>query len=288
LLVTTGIGNVFYTANATRAVITWGNVCEYALTTPAWTMQLQLYASGEIVMFFGGTMVISTHTGLTGMSPGGGAPLPPASNYTAAPFLVGNTNFQPFTASAPPLTGSSLDFVPTGPTQYLVQVLTCAASNLSYGHGCIQSYTSFYENFAAASSFDLNNSSMTLLPTAGGYVALPGVATYQAPSASATVLALGDDTTVSQPLTGTFAFPGGTTTTLWGWSNGFLSRGTGNTSTFVPSVPTMLSAPVTGYYCWHDFNPTIVGSGTVKFEEIAGTAYVTWDGVWDYGSNSVA
>jgi hypothetical protein len=46
-------GNVSFTANANRAVITWSNVCEYPLAAPAWTMQLQLYASGEIVMFHG-------------------------------------------------------------------------------------------------------------------------------------------------------------------------------------------------------------------------------------------
>jgi hypothetical protein len=280
-------GNVSFTANANRAVITWSNACEYPLATPAWTMQLQLYASGEIVILHGSSMVISSHTGLVGMSPGGNVPVPPASNYAAAPFLVGNTNFQVFTNSAPATIGSSLDFVPAGPNQYLVQVLTCAASNQSYGTGCIHQFTSFYENFAA-SSFDLNNSSMTLLPAGGGYLAVPGIHAYQAPSISAIVLALGDDTTVSQPLTGSFAFPGGTTSTLWVCSNGFVSMATGNTSTFVPDVPTMLSAPQTGYYCWHDFNPTAVGSGTIKFEEVAGVAYVTWDGVWDYGGASAA
>jgi hypothetical protein len=287
-LLVTAPGSVNFTANAVRAVITWNNACEYPLTAPAWTTQLQLYASGEIVMFFGPTMVISSHTGLTGMSPGANAPVPPASNYSAAPFLVGNTNFQTYTNVAPPLIGSSLDFVPAGPNQYLVQILNCAASNLNYGAGCIQHYASFYENMTPASSFDLNNSSMTLLPAGGGYVALPGINPYHAPSPGATVLALGDDTTVSQALAGNFPFPGGSTNTLWVCSNGFVSMATGNTSTYIPNVATMLSAPQTGYYCWHDFNPTIAGSGTVKFEEIAGVAYVTWDGVWDYGSSSVA
>ena len=285
-LLITAPGALFFTANATRAVITWGNVCEFNLTTPAWTMQLQLYASGEIVMFYGSSMVISSHTGLVGMSPGGNVPVPPSSNFAAAPFLLSNTNFQTF-AGAPTMLGSSLDFVPTGPSQYLVQILACAATNQSYGAGCIKQQTSFYENMTAA-GFDLNNSSMTLLPAAGGYLALSGAATYHAPSISAIVLALGDDTQVSQPLTGTFAFPGGTTNTLWVCSNGFVSMATGNTTTYIPDVPTMLGASQTAYYCWHDFNPTAVGSGSVKFEEISGVAYVTWDGVWDYSGTSVA
>jgi hypothetical protein len=53
-------------------------------------------------------------------------------------------------------------------------------------------------------------------------------------------------------------------------------------------VTTTLNAPQTGWWCHHDFNPAIVGSGQVKFEEVAGVAYVTWDGVWDFGGTSAA
>jgi hypothetical protein len=168
-----------------------------------------------------------------------------------------------------------------------VTLLNCA-TNTSYGQGCIQQYASFYENFATAAAFDLNNVSMTLLPTAGGYTAVSGIVSYHAPSASATVLGLGDDTAVAQSLASPFPYPGGVTSSVTVCSNGFVSMTPGNTTTYVPSVATLLSATQTGYYCWHDFNPTISGSGTVKFEEIGGIAYITWDGVWDYGGTSSA
>jgi hypothetical protein len=50
----------------------------------------------------------------------------------------------------------------------------------------------------------------------------------------------------------------------------------------------MLAAPQTGWWNWHDYNPTTVGSGQIKFEEVAGIAYVTWNGVWDFGGTSAA
>jgi hypothetical protein len=281
------VGSVNFTTNASRCVVTWSNVYEFGHTTP-FTVQLQLYASGEIVMFFGTNMVVTTHVGLTGMSPGNGATLPPASNYSSAPFITGNTSFQLWNNTAPNLLGSSIDFLPAGSNQYVVTILNCAAANTAYGQGCIQHYASFYENFAAASSFDLNNVSMTLLATPGGYVALSGIASYRVPSASAAVLALGDDTAVAQALSSPFPYPGGVSSSLTVCSNGFVSMTPGNTTTFVPSVATMLSAAQTAYYCWHDFNPAATGSGTVKFEEISGVAYITWDGVWDFAGTSSA
>jgi len=156
-----------------------------------------------------------------------------------------------------------------------------------YGTGCVQKFTSFYENFVAASSFDLSNSGLALIRTSPGYVAL-GLGTYVAPTGAATTLALGDDDEVTQALTTPFPYDGGSATSLAICSNGFVSVAAGNGSAFTPSVPTLLNDPQTSWRCWHDYNPTIAGGGVVKFEEAAGIAYVTWDGVWDYGGTSAA
>jgi hypothetical protein len=161
------------------------------------------------------------------------------------------------------------------------------ATSTNVGAGCVRKFTSFYEDFPVASSFDLNSSTMTMLPTNPGYQAL-AFGTFVPPTGAAVTLALGDDSDVTQSLTLPFPYDGGVALSLTVCSNGFVSVGAGNGTSFVPDVNTMLNAPDTGWWCWHDFNPTTPGSGTVKFQEIGPIAYITWDGVWDYGGASAA
>jgi hypothetical protein len=171
------------------------------------------------------------------------------------------------------------------------------ASAIPYGTGCYSPSTpptqsqcaSIYENFATSAAFDLGSSAITWLPTGGGgYVMLPGITTYVTPSGTATSVAFGDDIEQVVALTGAFPFNGGTTSSLAVCSNGYVSVATGNGTGFSPLAATMLAAPQTGWWNWHDYNPTIAGSGLIKFEEVAGIAYVTWDGVWDYGGAAAA
>jgi hypothetical protein len=68
-------------------------------------------------------------------------------------------------------------------------------------------------------------------------------------------------------------------------SNGYVADAVGNGAGFVPTSAAMLNAPRAAWWSWHDFNPTSPGSGQVKFEQVAGIAYVTWDGVHSYGTN---
>ncbi|MFY9341760.1 MAG: hypothetical protein WAT39_04685 [Planctomycetota bacterium] len=164
---------------------------------------------------------------------------------------------------------------------------TVLATNSSIGAGCIASYASFYENFATAAGFDLANTAITMINTGSGYAVTPG-GTFLPVGAIQpvpTVLALGDDTAVTQAFT-TGSFPGSTGLTVC--SNGFVSTATGNGTGFTPTVATLLGDPATSFRSWHDYNPSIAGSGTVKWEESAAVTVVTWDGVWDYAGTSVA
>jgi hypothetical protein len=161
------------------------------------------------------------------------------------------------------------------------------ATNTTIGTGCIRKFASFYENFVSAAGFDLNNTAMTLLPTSPGYIGL-GIGTYVPPPATATTLTLLDDSETTQALTTPFPYDGGVASSLTVCSNGYVSVATGNGTGYVPSVPTMLAASQTGWWNWHDYNPTIPGSGAVKFHESGSIAYITWDGVWDYGGSSSA
>lgn len=164
------------------------------------------------------------------------------------------------------------------------------AASSAYGTGCVQTAdTCFYEHFVGAATFDLSNSAMALVHTGSGYLATPSAATVVPPSGAATVLALTDDSETTVALSA--AMPvgkTGLTNALTICSNGYVSVASGNGTGFTPTVATMLNAARTGWWCWHDYNPAIVGSGSVKFEEVAGTAYVTWDGVWDFGGTTAA
>lgn len=160
------------------------------------------------------------------------------------------------------------------------------ATNTTLGDGCYRSFASFYQLFPIG-AFDLAGTSFTMIPTGTGYLVLGGIATYVPPTAAATVLALTDDSQVTVPLSVPFAHAGGATSALTVCSNGFVSVAPGNGTVFNPQASSFLAAPQTGWWTWHDLNPT-VGGGQVKFQEIGSTAYVTWDGVRNFGGTSAA
>ena len=160
------------------------------------------------------------------------------------------------------------------------------AQRVSYGAGCYNKKASFYENFATSAAFDLANSALSMLPTGSGYLALPGITQFVPPSAAATPLTLTDDSETTVALASPFPHSAGTTSSLTVCSNGFVSIATGNGTGYIPTPATTLAAPQTAWWAQHDYNPAAAGSGQVKYEQIAGVAYITWDGVYDYGGTA--
>jgi hypothetical protein len=158
------------------------------------------------------------------------------------------------------------------------------ASSTPFGPGCYRLSKAYYESFASA-AFDLGGTAMRLARTDGYYVAQPGGA-YVAPSGSAQVLSLSDDGAASVALGGTFSYPGGTTTSLEVCANGFVSVAAGNGTAYTPSAAGWLGSAQPRWGTWHDFNPSATGSGKVKFERVGQVAYVTWDGVYSYGTTA--
>ena len=147
----------------------------------------------------------------------------------------------------------------------------------NYGNSCYACKASIYDNRAAATTA-LNGVNLMFVASAGGFVVIPG-GSYTAPSGAATALALTDDSEVTQV---------GANGTYQVCSNGFISIGGSNGIGFTPTVTTLLNNAFKGFYTWHDFNPGIVGSGQVKYENVSGVDVFTWDGVWDFGGASVA
>jgi hypothetical protein len=128
-----------------------------------------------------------------------------------------------------------------------------------------------------------------MLPGGGGdYVAFQSVVSYVPPSATATALTLVDDSQAIVTLTSPFPYAGSSTTSLAVCSNGYVSVATGNGTAWAPVAATMLAAPQTGWWNWHDYNPTMAGSGLVKFEQVGAIAYITWDGVYDHQGTTAA
>lgn len=159
------------------------------------------------------------------------------------------------------------------------------ASYWTTGRGCIARPASFYEWFDGG-TVDLDNSSLTLMPSAGNYFVTQSNPTYLPPSAAATVLPLGDDTEVTVPLSVPFTHPGGTASSLVVCSNGFVSMAAGNGTSASMGSYGLLNAPATIFCIHYDFDPAILFGGRVKFEQVGSKACVTWDGVWPFGSNN--
>src|SRR5262249_16077376 len=144
-----------------KCVITWQDALEFG-DTELFSMQCQLYASGAIVFWYSGNTDMRTSGDcLIGMSPGGGAPIPPVFDLSAGGASAASTIWQTFNVSGGPmqwdLAGLSVRFVPAG-LGYAVSTGPCA-SNQSYGSGCYPTAGSFYELFPA-SSFDLSGQTL--------------------------------------------------------------------------------------------------------------------------------
>ena len=174
-----------------------------------------------------------------------------------------------------------------------------AAYHQDFGSGC-HSYsldrTNFLSAFAGtpAAKAALDGNALLFVPTANGYVAnwLPGIgsALYVPPTAAATVVAAGDDVTATFTPSVAAPIPGGTTAQWTVSSNGVLTAGAvGNQGTaYAATLAATATATGLGFYNWRDYNPAAVGSGQIKTEEANGVLYVTFDGVFEYGTTNPA
>jgi hypothetical protein len=176
-----------------------------------------------------------------------------------------------------------------------------SASHQSYGTGCY-SYTgpdlnsNLMEAFAssAAAKTALDGNAMLFSLAGDGYVAtwLPGAASavYVAPTASATVVADGDDTVTTFSPSVATPVPGGTASQWTVMSNGVLTASaTGNQGTdWTSTLAETAGATGLAWYTWRDYNPTLSGSGKIKTEEVGGVLYVTFDGVYEHTTTSPA
>jgi hypothetical protein len=284
-----GAGVYVNNSLATHCTITWHRAIEFGATTE-FELQCQLWPNGDIKFSYGPTIALTT-TGdaLVGMSPGAMAPVPPTTDWTV-PGTAGTTNFELFNNTVLPLDLANqsllLTATPTGYSYVNVPISGCADVS-SFGTGCVTvAGSSFYELFATG-TLDLSNSTMGLLRSGSGYLAVALPTPFVPPSPTALVVAAGDDSEQTVSLSAPMPFGNnGLTSQLTICSNGFVSVASGNGTAYLPTSAAFLNMPRTVWGAWHDYNPTIAGSGSIKFEELGGIAYITWDGVYDYGGTS--
>ena len=161
-----------------------------------------------------------------------------------------------------------------------------AASATVVGVGCGGTPASFYEHFVPSTSFDLSNTAFRMVNLGGtGYLVQPSNNAYVAPSGTAQNLSLADDGAVAVNLTAPFPHATGLISTFEVCSNGFISMGTGNGTSYQPNPANMRARAFASYNVWHDWalNP----AANVWFEEIAGIAYFTWLNVPCYNGTVV-
>jgi predicted outer membrane repeat protein len=184
-------------------------------------------------------------------------------------LLGGQASNAPFTAPffVPRLVNTNIFYTSGG-------ACPAVATVQSQGDGCVGSFTSFYELMTPVAN-DLAGTQINALNTGSGYVVSTQASTINPVGSLGAAMPgpVGDDVALAVGTLGISVY-----------SNGMMSFGAGNSTTWTPDVPTMLGNPAEALYAWTDLSPNLVGSGQISYEE-SGTQYqVTYDGVWAFGT----
>lgn len=153
-----------------------------------------------------------------------------------------------------------------------------------------QGADTFHESYAYATSaaFDLQGQRIQMARTASGYSVTRSAGAIVPPTPAAVVIANGDDVQQTVALASAMPIPGGATSAVTVSSNGLVTLSAlGSGTSFVPDASALANfAASTIAASWQDLNPGAPGSGSILFEQVGGVAYVTWNGVYRYGSFS--
>ncbi len=282
--------------------VNWVDVEEYFSGGPQFSFSAALYSSGVIELSYGD---LPAAYGFAGVSIGNavGTGLETSVDLTTNPDsgTLGMIFQELDGINVPSFSGMTITLIPNGLGGYL-SVVTCQpASNQSYGVGCHTFVapdlaSSFVESFPGtpAAKAALDGNAMVFVVAGNGYAAtwLPGAAAglYVAPTGAATIVANGDDTTTTFSPSTPVPAPGGLVPAWTISSNGVLTAAaTGNQfGNYFATLADVGIAPSLGWYCWRDYNPSLTGSGKVKTEEVGNMLYVTYDGVYEYGTTDPA
>lgn len=285
---TPGAG-VYVNSTATECRIEWRSVFSFGVPTSEFNLAMTLSVSGQ-VQFDYGTGVTNNSTfggvsdnGIVGMFAGG--TLPASRDLSTTGASVDNNTFENFVvANTFDMANNRLLMIPGAPgwSYVLLGPSGSCASATSFGAGCGGILSSYYERFPSTPSIDLSNRSISMFSNGTGYIVNANSGTpFLAPSSNAINLGLGDDTEGIVTLSAPFVFPGGSTTSLTVGSNGHVATASnGAAADYSPTEGEFLGWTNPTWAVWRDF--ICNASGNVKFEEVGGVAYITWDNVIGY------
>ncbi|HEX5051218.1 MAG TPA: hypothetical protein VFZ65_05565 [Planctomycetota bacterium] len=273
-----------------RFVVTWADAVQFNTVAPVFTIQAQLFATGEVTFYYSSTAA-SSAAAIVGVSEGNAIAAVPGVDLSVG-GNSGSTKllYERFAAGAFDLANHCVGFEPSGGGY--MQSIGLPAAHTPYGQGCYEfALESFYQPFAnaAAAAAALTGQSMVWTPTANGYLATWGGGTYQPPPGGAAVLAVGDDDEVTVTPSTPLPSPFGAASDLRVHGNAIISLGAspqtfpGAPNNYTPTPSALLGASQTAFWSWHDYNTNEAGSGDVTYHEavVSGETigYVTWDDV---------
>lgn len=158
----------------------------------------------------------------------------------------------------------------------------------SFGAGCLDQTSTFYETFPSG-TFDLSGTApgsngFLLQPTgAGGYAVVPGSGAWYTPT-SANLGLTDDSVSPAQALPFPLVTPAGITSALVISSNGFIWTGANGANGCCNGDPVALLAQGERFCpLWQDLNPASAGSIHFDVDPSNTAAYVTWLGVAEFG-----
>lgn len=158
------------------------------------------------------------------------------------------------------------------------------ALSTTYGDGCYDYFSSFYETFPAG-TFDLSNTGITLAPTGTGYVVVPAATGFYTPTTAPLALST-NQVTAALGLGFTLPYPGGSTSAVFASSNGFVWAQASTTNGCCNgNASTLLSDFARWCPLWTDLNPATMGTVHFDVDPASNAAYLTFTNVPENGIN---
>lgn len=287
LTVANGAGCYINNSIPGKTTITWDRAVHFGQSSPVFTIQAQLYATGEIQIFWDGD-VNNTALGATmGISEGNAvADTGPTDLSAGAGVTATGLMYETFTTlNTFDLRRKTASFVPDGAGGYTQSLADCVpAFHENFGAGCGGSSATAYELFSP-NTLDVAGQGYRMTPNAnGGYdfgPATGAIFTHTVPS-----LGLGDDAVVSFPLPSAFSYPGGSTSAFVICSNGYIWMQPSSSADFSPTVAELFVNGARFCPLWADGVPdgaTGVNNVFAEYDSATNKVYVSYVNIPIFG-----
>lgn len=183
-----------------------------------------------------------------------------------------------------------LDPLATGVSTLDTLVPTYALTD-SYGVGCYRDNAAFFELFCGP-DYDFSGTASTTVsksfaPITNGYQITTGPNAWFTPTSAN--LGLTDESSTQITLPWTFTYPGGSTSVVRMYSNGYVFlSGTNTPSDYSPTASELCSGAARFAPLWIDLDPGVQGTCHYDIDPSGTAVYFTWNGVRAWGTNAGA